>query len=102
MNRSYQYGFSRTSGSMYDAASRERKAKTMVAVLEDFFPAGLAGFRALGACRLFSLEVAMTPGQEAANARRAADRAASSAVEKRAWPAAPWAGRWASARRSAH
>lgn len=38
MKREYQYNFSITSisESMYDVPSRERKAKTMVAVLEDF------------------------------------------------------------------
>jgi hypothetical protein len=46
--------------------------QTVFEVTDPTYPAGLAGFRALGACRLFALEVAMTPGQEAANARRAA------------------------------
>ena len=40
---------------------------------------GRAGFRALGACRLFALEVTMTPGQEQANRRRAERRAARTA-----------------------
>lgn len=34
---------------------------------------GMAGFRALGACRLFALDIAMTPGQMAVNDRRAAE-----------------------------
>ena len=37
------------------------------------FRSGRAGFRAIGTCRLFALDVTMTPGQEAVNARRAAD-----------------------------
>lgn len=35
MERGYQYGFSKTVAGNYDKASRERKAKTMVAILED-------------------------------------------------------------------
>ncbi len=39
------------------------------------YATGLAGFRALGACRLYGLEVAMTAGQQAVNARRASQLA---------------------------
>lgn len=41
-------------------------------VTDTAYTAGRAGFRALGACRLFGLELAATPGQEAVNARRTA------------------------------
>lgn len=37
MDRNYQYDFSSKMPSMYDVESRERKARTMVAVLSDFF-----------------------------------------------------------------
>lgn len=37
MARGYQYDFSSGSSSVYDVADRERKAKTTVAVFEDFF-----------------------------------------------------------------
>jgi len=37
MSRSYQYNFSSVIPSMYDVQSRERKAKTMIAVLSDYF-----------------------------------------------------------------
>jgi len=36
MKRGYQYNFSSTPAGMHDLVSRERKAKTMVAILEDF------------------------------------------------------------------
>jgi 2-polyprenyl-3-methyl-5-hydroxy-6-metoxy-1,4-benzoquinol methylase len=36
MNRSYQFSFSSKMPSMYDVESRERKAKTMIAVLSDY------------------------------------------------------------------
>lgn len=36
MTRGYQYGFSSTGTAMYDVRGREKKARTMVAVLEDF------------------------------------------------------------------
>ena len=41
MSRGYQYGFSKSSPYVYDTENRERKAKTMVAVLEDFLPGPL-------------------------------------------------------------
>lgn len=41
MNRGYQYGFSANSPYVYDVENRERKARTMTAVLEDFLPAPL-------------------------------------------------------------
>ena len=37
VKREYQYDFSKTSAGMYEAQGRERKAQTMVAVLEDYF-----------------------------------------------------------------
>ncbi len=48
-------------------------------VTDSRYRSGRAGFRALGACRLFGLDVAMTPGQEAVNARLAAGLAARTA-----------------------
>ena len=36
MNRGYQYNFSSSPAGMYDAVGRERKAKTMVSILEDY------------------------------------------------------------------
>lgn len=41
MDRGYQYNFSSNSAGMYDVSGRERKAKTMVAVLEDYIQAPL-------------------------------------------------------------
>lgn len=41
MNREYQYNFSSLPAGKYDVLGRERKAKTMVAVLEDHFQAPL-------------------------------------------------------------
>jgi ubiquinone/menaquinone biosynthesis C-methylase UbiE len=38
MSRGYQYGFSTDRPYVYDVAARERKARTMVAVLEDYLP----------------------------------------------------------------
>lgn len=37
MSRGYQYDFSSKAAAMYDVSARERKAHTMVAVLEDYF-----------------------------------------------------------------
>lgn len=45
--RGYQYGFSKQNRSMYDGQSRERKAQTMVAVLEDFLMQSLRDLRLL-------------------------------------------------------
>jgi ubiquinone/menaquinone biosynthesis C-methylase UbiE len=45
--RAYQYNFSSTAAGTYDDFSRKRKAKTMVAVLEDFFPKPLSTFSLL-------------------------------------------------------
>ena len=50
------------------------------------FPAGLAGFRALGQCRLFELAVAMTPGQQALNDRLRQERVARTAHLSSALP----------------
>lgn len=36
MNRGYQQGFSKNSTVVYDTVARERKARTMIAILEDF------------------------------------------------------------------
>ena len=41
MNRKYQYNFSSLPAGKYDVLGRERKAKTMVAVLEDHIQAPL-------------------------------------------------------------
>ena len=41
MNEGYQYGFSKNSPYVFDAENRERKARTMIAVLEDFVHAPL-------------------------------------------------------------
>jgi protein-L-isoaspartate O-methyltransferase len=41
LNREYQYNFSSLPAGKYDVLGRERKAKTMVAVLEDYFQAPL-------------------------------------------------------------
>lgn len=41
MSRGYQYGFSANSPYVYDVENRERKARTMAAVLEDFLTAPL-------------------------------------------------------------
>lgn len=41
MSRGYQYGFSAHSPYVYEVENRERKARTMVAVLEDFLPGPL-------------------------------------------------------------
>ena len=46
--RGYQFGFSKTyAGTTYDRRGRERKAKTMVAVLKDFFQSDLNAFSVL-------------------------------------------------------
>jgi hypothetical protein len=45
--REYQYGYSRKTGSVHDVQGRERKAQTMVAVLEDFIKRPLSGLRLL-------------------------------------------------------
>lgn len=42
MSRGYQYGFSRNSPYVYDRENRERKARTMLAVLTDFVTGPLA------------------------------------------------------------
>lgn len=42
MSRGYQYGFSKNSPYVYDSDNRERKARTMLAVLADFFSTPLA------------------------------------------------------------
>ena len=47
MSRGYQYDFSATSPYVYDTDNRERKARTMVAVLEDFLPLQLENYRLL-------------------------------------------------------
>ncbi len=44
MSRNYQYGFSANSPYVYDVENRERKARTMTAVLEDFLPAPLGNY----------------------------------------------------------
>ncbi|MDH5525239.1 MAG: class I SAM-dependent methyltransferase [Desulfobulbaceae bacterium] len=41
VKRGYQHNFSNISGGMYDVVGRERKAKTMVAVLTDYFQSPL-------------------------------------------------------------
>lgn len=46
-HREYQYNFSRLSPTMYDIAGRERKAVTMIAVLEDYFDVSLSQLHAL-------------------------------------------------------
>jgi len=50
------------------------------------YPAGRAGFRTLGDCRLYALEVAMTPGGQAVNDRRAAALSARTARCSTAYP----------------
>lgn len=45
--RRYQYSYSNQCGSMYDIQGRERKAQTMVAVLEDFLKRPLSELRLL-------------------------------------------------------
>ena len=47
MTRDYQYNFSNTSAGKYKPLSRERKAKTMVSVLEDFIQKPLNELRLL-------------------------------------------------------
>ena len=47
MNRSYQYNFSNTAAGKYDVCGRERKAKTMMAVLKDYFKSELCSFSLL-------------------------------------------------------
>lgn len=47
MKRGYQYDFSSNSSGMYDALGRQRKARTMVAVLTDYFSAPLKKMRLL-------------------------------------------------------
>lgn len=42
LSRGYQYNFSENSPYVYDAENRERKARTMLAVLDDFLPNPLA------------------------------------------------------------
>ncbi|HUT41597.1 MAG TPA: class I SAM-dependent methyltransferase [Gammaproteobacteria bacterium] len=44
MSRDYQYDFSASSPYVYDVENRERKARTMAAVLEDFLPGPLDGY----------------------------------------------------------
>lgn len=44
MSRGYQYDFSKNSPYVFDAENRERKARTMVAVLEDFLPEPLENY----------------------------------------------------------
>jgi ubiquinone/menaquinone biosynthesis C-methylase UbiE len=44
LSRGYQYGFSANSPYVYDVENRERKARTMAAVLEDFLPGPLGGY----------------------------------------------------------
>lgn len=47
MERGYQYGFSERGSAMYDADGRKRKARTMVAVLQDHFGSDLANLSLL-------------------------------------------------------
>lgn len=47
LKRNYQYGFSAMGNAMYDVSGRERKAHTMVSVLEDFSAANLQDLRLL-------------------------------------------------------
>ena len=47
LNRGYQYDFSINSPYVYDIEGRERKARTMVAVLEDYLPAPLDEYKLL-------------------------------------------------------
>ena len=47
MSRDYQYGFSKNSPYVFDAKNRERKARTMVAVLADFLPHPLETYELL-------------------------------------------------------
>ena len=47
MSRGYQYNFSKSSPHVYDAENRKRKARTMVAVLEDFLPEPLSTYELL-------------------------------------------------------
>ena len=47
MSRGYQYDFSANSPYVYDTENRERKAHTMVAVLEDFLPCPLENYQLL-------------------------------------------------------
>lgn len=47
MNREYQYDFSGSSAGMYDQLGRERKAKTMLAVLNDFIQTPLENLHLL-------------------------------------------------------
>ena len=49
MSRGYQYDFSKNSPYVYDKENRERKARTMVAVLEDHFS------ERLGECDLLNV-----------------------------------------------
>ncbi len=59
---------------------------TTFEVTDCSYVSGRAGFRALGACRLFALDAAMTPGQEAVNARLASAHAAGVAHRGHALP----------------
>ena len=47
MSRGYQYDFSKNSPYVYDAENRERKARTMVAVLDDFLSQPLSTYEVL-------------------------------------------------------
>lgn len=47
MMRGYQHEFSRNATTMYDVSMRERKARTMVAVLADYFEKPLSALNAL-------------------------------------------------------
>jgi SAM-dependent methyltransferase len=47
LSRGYQYNFSENSPYVYDAENRERKARTMLAVLDDFLPKPLAECKVL-------------------------------------------------------
>ena len=47
MSRGYQYDFAKNSPYVYDTENRERKAKTMVAVLGDYLPNPLSTYRLL-------------------------------------------------------
>jgi len=47
LERNYQYNFSSSSAEMYDMVGHERKAKTMVSVLEDYMQEPLNGLRLL-------------------------------------------------------
>ena len=47
LSRGYQYDFSKNSPYVYDVENRERKARTMVAVLADFLPEPLENYELL-------------------------------------------------------